>query len=97
MKDNLEMLIPVKCKVTMIVGCEINIPGDKIDEILQDFREVIKGDADKEDLIKHIAWTMAKGRYTDVVEGVGSLKELGIRYKQFEEDDDVEIVKSVRV
>ncbi len=70
-----------KVDMVMMFNGTIEIPDDKISSILQDFREVVSSNATIEDVIKQIFWTVSLERFTgeDFVEGIGSLKEQGIR------------------
>lgn len=74
------------------IEMSVSMPDNKHGEILKDFRETIQGNATIEDVVKHIAWTMARDRYTgnDFVEGIGSLSEQGISCEEEYEDISIE-------
>jgi hypothetical protein len=82
----------MKKEVIITITMEVDIPEDKHDEILGEFREVMSPTSEMEEVYKHIGWSMARDRYSgqDFVEGVGSLKERGIKCKEVDDFIDVE-------
>ncbi len=70
-----------KVDLVMMNNGTIEIPDDKISSILHDYRESISSNATIEDVIKQIFFCISTDKFTsdDFVEGIGSLKELGIK------------------
>ena len=73
-----------KFTVTVEVNMEIEIEDTVLQAILPDFRKMIDPQADEDDIIEQIGWTIALGRQSgeDFVEGIGSLSEQGIECEE---------------
>ncbi len=56
-------------RFTVEIRVSVDIPDDKLDEILKDYRESISSNATIDDVFKQVAWNEA--RHGDFCEGVG--------------------------
>lgn len=73
-----------KFNVTVEIEMVVEIEDDVLQNILPDFQETINPEAEEDDVINQIGAAIALGNYSgeDFVEGIGSLKEHGIRCEE---------------
>jgi len=76
---------------TVTYATEIEIPDNKIPEILKNFRESITSRAIEDDLFEQAAFGFEILDQDEFIEGLGDLKEEGIKIKHIDRNIGYEV------